>query len=179
MGVGDMRNVLDRVYGIAQWAAGACILFICAIVTVQVGLNITARIGGPEWSYTLPSYADFAGYFLAAASFFALAPTLRAGGHIRVNLLVQSLSEKPRWITELFCLLFGTVLVGYATFYAAALLHESWDYGDKSTGIIAIPLWLPQSAMVLGLFILTVALVDTLIETLIAKQPVLPDNGSE
>ena len=116
MGVGDMRNVLDRVYGIAQWAAGACILFICAIVTVQVGLNITARIGGPEWSYTLPSYADFAGYFLAAASFFALAPTWRAGGHIRVNLLVQSLSEKPRWITEVLCLLFGTVLVGYATF---------------------------------------------------------------
>jgi TRAP-type C4-dicarboxylate transport system permease small subunit len=93
--------------------------------------------------------------------------------------LVQSLSEKPRLITELFCLLFGTVLVSYATFYAAALLHESWDYGDTSTGIIAIPLWIPQSAMVLGLFILTVALVDTLIETLIAKQPVLPDNGSE
>jgi TRAP-type C4-dicarboxylate transport system permease small subunit len=130
------RRILDRLYALSGALAAAAILAICLIVTAQVTLNILARIGGPSLSYTIPSYADFAGYFLATASFMALAYTLRAGGHIRVNLVVQRLPERPRWVLEL-------------------------------------------AALALGLALLTVALIDTLVESWRAGQPVLTDSGSE
>lgn len=174
-----MRAVLDRIYKIALWCAAGCILAICAIVSVQVSLNILARIGGPEWSYTLPSYADFAGYFLAAASFFALGPTSRAGVHIRVNLVVSRLGAGPAWLAELASLVIATAVAVYATYYSAHLLYESWDYGDTSTGIIAIPLWIPQTAMVGGLALLSVAFADTLLDSLRAKSAILTDTGAE
>lgn len=174
-----LRRILDRLYALSGAVAAAAIVAICLIVTAQVSLNILARIGGPSMSFTIPSYADFAGYFLATASFMALAYTLRAGGHIRVNLVLQRLPDRPRWGLELAALALGTAMVGYATWYAGSLLHESWSYGDMSTGIVAIPLWIPQSAMLLGLLLLTVALIDTLVESWRAGRPVLTDSGSE
>ncbi|MBV1868081.1 MAG: TRAP transporter small permease [Marinosulfonomonas sp.] len=174
-----MRRFLDTTYKVAGAIAALSILGICLVVSAQVMLNILARFGGPDRSFTIPSYADFAGYFLSTASFLALAYTLRAGGHIRVNLIVQNLPERPRWLLELVALALGTAMAGYATWFAGALLGESYHYGDMSTGIIAIPLWIPQLAMVAGLGLLTIAFLDTLIEALRARAPVLIDTGSE
>ncbi|HBQ36025.1 MAG TPA: TRAP transporter small permease [Rhodobacteraceae bacterium] len=174
-----MRRILDTAYKAAGGLAALSILGICLLVSAQVMLNILARIGGPNWSFTIPSYADFAGYFLATASFMAMAYTLRAGSHIRVNLLVQNLPEKPRWILELFALSLGAVMAGYATYFTASLLGESYHYGDMSTGMIAVPLWIPQLAMVGGLGLLTIAFLDTLTEALLARAPVIHDAGME
>ncbi|MEY8097757.1 TRAP transporter small permease [Falsihalocynthiibacter sp. S25ZX9] len=174
-----LRTSLDRLYTFAAAIAALAIVAICLLVTAQVSLNILARIGGPDWSYTIPSYADFAGYFLATASFMAMAYTLRSGTHIRVNLLVQRLPEHSRWILEIGTLVIGAAVSSYATYFTAALVQESWHYGDKSTGIIAISLWIPQLTMVAGLALLTLAFVDTLLESLRAKSPILTDTGSE
>ncbi|WP_068115970.1 TRAP transporter small permease [Tropicimonas marinistellae] len=174
-----MRRVLDALYTAAGGLAALCILGICLLVSSQVGLNILARIGGPALSFTIPSYADFAGFALAAASFLAMAYTLRAGAHIRVNLLISRLPARGQWAAEIVSLALGAGIVGYATWYSVLLLAESWHYGDTSPGIVAVPLWIPQLTMVVGLGLLTVALVDTLIESIRNRAPVLVDFGSE
>jgi TRAP-type C4-dicarboxylate transport system permease small subunit len=174
-----MRRILDMLYKVSGAIAALAILAICLLVTAQVSLNILARLGGPSLSYTIPSYADFAGYFLATASFMALAYTLRASVHIRVNLVIQRLGSGPRWALEMATLAIGGLMASYATYFAFGLAAESLHYGDKSTGIIAIPLWIPQSAMVCGLALLTIAFFDTLAESFRAKSPVLHDTGSE
>ncbi len=174
-----MRRFLDTLYKISGAIAALSIVGICLVVSAQVMLNIIARVGGPGWSYTIPSYADFSGFFLATASFMALAYTLRAGGHIRVNLLVGALPPRPRWLLELLALAIGATVASYATYYTALLLGESYRYGDMSTGIVAIPLWIPQISMVAGLGLLTIAFVDTFIEAVLARAPILSDEGVE
>lgn len=174
-----MRRILDTLYNGAGVLAALSILAICLLVSAQVGLNILARIGGPSLSFTIPSYADFAGFALASASFLAMAYTLRAGAHIRVNLLISKLPTRGQWIAELVALALGAAICGYATFYAVSLLLESLQYGDTSPGIIAIPLWIPQCTMVAGLGLLTVALLDTAVESFRARGPVLIDFGAE
>ena len=47
--------------------------------------RISSLLTGQAIGLTIPSYADFTGFFLAASSFFALAHTHREGGHIRVS----------------------------------------------------------------------------------------------
>ena len=172
-----MRRGLDLLYLAGGVAAAAAIALICLVVTAQVGLNILARIGGPGYSYTIPSYADFAGFLLAAASFLALAPTLRSGVHIRVNLLTSRLPDRATWALELLVLGVSAALSGYACFYAINLTWESWDFGDMSTGMVAIPLWIPQLAMDAGLALLTIALLDTLLESLRAGHAIIADAG--
>jgi hypothetical protein len=43
---------------------------------------------------------------------------------------------------------------------------ESYLLNDLSNGILPIPLWIPQSAMALGLVLLTVAMIDELVHVL-------------
>jgi len=174
-----MRRLLDTAYLYSGGLAALSILAICLLVSAQVCLNILARLGGPDLSFTIPSYADFSGYLLASASFLALAHTLRHGTHIRVNLVISRLPECPRWVLECVTLAVATLTSFYATWFAALMTMESWQYGDKSTGIVAIPIWMPQSVMVAGLVLLSVAFLDTLIESLRAGRSVIVDHTVE
>jgi len=168
-----MRKLLDRLYVASGAIAAGFIILICLIVSAQVFLNLITKIFGAAYSVTLPSYADFAGFSLAAASFMALAYTLTRGGHIRVTLLLQTFPQKPRLMAEIFSLTLGALMSGFATYYMIRLNLESYGYGDLSTGIIAIPLWLPQLSVSCGLFILTIAFLDLLWATIMARMPVL------
>ncbi len=174
-----MRKFLDTLYNGSGFAAAGFIVLICLVVSAQVVLNLITKIFGSAYSMTIPSYADFAGFSLAAASFLALAYTLKQGGHIRVTLLLQTFGHIPRLGAELFSLGLGTLLSGYATYYMIRLNYESYDYGDLSNGIIAIPLWIPQLATSAGLLILTIAFIDLFVTTLMAREPVLENLEQE
>ncbi|HHS82691.1 MAG TPA: TRAP transporter small permease [Devosia sp.] len=174
-----MRKGLDRLYTVSGIVAAGLIVLICVVVSAQVLLNFIGRIFGAAYSYTIPSYADFAGFFLAAASFLALAYTLTRGGHIRVTLLLQMLGPRARLLADLVSLALGAALSGYATWYMFRLDFESWSFGDLSFGIIAIPIWIPQLAVSIGLLVLTIAFVDLFIQSLRAGRPVLSGPGEE
>ena len=168
-----MRRILDMLYAVSGALAAGFIALICLVVAAQVVLNLITKLFGTAYSYTIPSYADFSGFFLAAASFLALAHTLNAGGHIRVTLLINGFAPRPRLIAELFSLAVGGLLSGFSAWFMIRLNLESYDYGDLSFGIIAIPIWIPQLAVSLGLVILTIAFADLFVRTLRARAPVL------
>ena len=170
-----MRRLLDRLYLTAGWLAAAAIVAICLIVTAQVTLNLLARLFGPDWSFTIPSYADFAGFLLAGATFLALSHTLVEGGHIRVNLVVGRLPRPLAWAAELLALALGLAFSTFASWHMVGLVAESWRYGDRSPGIIAVPLWIPQTVVTLGLVILAIAFADLLVQALLRRSPVIRD----
>lgn len=174
-----MRRSLDLIYAASGGLAALSILAICLLVSAQVGLNILARLGGPEMSYTIPSYADFAGFMLAGASFLGIPYAFRHGTHIRVSLVTSRLGTGPSWALEVLSLAVATMAMGYASWFAFGLVEESLYYGDMSTGMIAVPLWIPQCVMAAGLVVTTLAMADRLVESIRARAPILTDEGAE
>ncbi len=172
-----MGPALDRLYLAAGIAAGACIAAICLLVAAQIALNGLGRAFPGTVPTTIPSYADFAGYLLAGATFLALAHTLRAGGHVRVTLVTGRLPRRMAVAADAAVLLLGLALAGLLTWYMGALTAESLHYGDMSVGIVPIPLALPQSVATAGLALLCVALVHTLVELAARREPVLTAPG--
>lgn len=170
-----MRKALDALYLASGWLAAGFIAAICALVVAQVGLNLIDRIStlatGTAIGLTIPSYADFTGFFLASASFLALAHTLRQGSHIRVNLLISHLPDSIARILEFWCVSVATLISCYFTWYTGVLVRESLLYHDLSPGMIAVPLWIPQSGMLVGLIILSIALIDQFVLLVRGKQP--------
>ncbi len=163
-----MRKFLDKLYDLSGYGAAIFIFAICLIVMAQVALNLSDNIAkyitGEAIGLTIPSYADFTGYFLAAASFMALAHTLKSGGHIRVTLLVQILPKKIQRLFEIWCLLISSAMAVFFAINIALLLHESFIYNDLSPGIVAVPIWIVISPILFGIITLAIALID---ETLI------------
>ncbi|MGH1331146.1 MAG: TRAP transporter small permease [Paracoccaceae bacterium] len=176
-----MRRILDALYLYSGVAAATFIGAIVAIVFAQVCLNLTdkiyAALVGSALGLTIPSYSDFTGFFLAAASFLALAYTLRSGEHIRVTLLTGLMPAKMQRGFEALALLIGLAMTAYATVYMYGLVGESIAFGDKSSGMVSIPIWLPQLPVLVGLAILTIALADELILVLRGKAPTYEGKG--
>ena len=162
-----MRQVLDTIYRISGGLAAAFIVAIVAVVFLQVCLNladkISAAVFGSSLGLTIPSYADFTGFFLAAATFLALAYTLRQGGHIRVTLLLTRLPARAQRGVEIMVVAVALAMSAYASWYMLLLVYESFEYGDRSSGMVSVPLWLPQLPVAFGLIILTIALLDELV----------------
>jgi len=170
-----LRGALNCLYKASGAAAALFIVGIVALVISQVSLNLVDKIfssfAGRGLGLTIPSYSEFTGFFLAAASFLALAYTLRAGGHIRVTLLTRRFSRQGQRLVEGFALASGAMMACYATFYMIFLIAESIEFNDMTSGMVAIPLWIPQLPIVLGLAILTLALVDDLLALIWNKSP--------
>jgi len=153
-----MRRILDGLY----WTGG----LLGCVFMVGIAAMITAQIVGRIAGFQVPSADDISGYFMGASTFFALAYALRRGGHIRVELLLQRLGRRSRQVFEVWCLGAASLLAGYAAWWCTFLTWESYELGDVSPGIVAIPLWLPQLAMCAGLILLTVAFVDDLVQVI-------------
>lgn len=172
-----MSRLLQRIYDLCGVVAGGLILGICLLISAQICLNALGRVAPGLLPSTIPSYADFSGFMLAGATFLALAHTLRAGGHIRVNLVVSRLPLRAQFFAELFVLAAAAGLVGYATYFMGALVVESLHYGDVSNGIIPVALWVPQGVAAFGTGLLLVAILHTLAELLVARAPILSTPG--
>jgi TRAP-type C4-dicarboxylate transport system permease small subunit len=178
-----MRRCLSILYKTSSWLGAGCIAMITLLVVCQVLLNLVDRIStlltGSAIGLTIPSYADFTGFLLAAASFFSLAYTLREGAHIRVVLLVSRLPKKVQRLVEIWCIGFGLAVSLYFTRYTAMLTYESYSYNDLSSGMIAVPIWIPQTAMLAGLVVLSVALIDELVAVCRGHNPCYAGKGEE
>ncbi len=176
-----MRKYLNLLYKISGWIAAAFLAAICLLVVCQVCLNIIDRLStfftGEAIGLTIPSYADFTGYFLAAASFLALAFTLREGGHIRVSLILNHLPTAIRFGAELWSIVLAAAISYYFTWFTFSLTHESFIYNDLSPGMVAVPIWIPQSTMLVGLLILSIALTDELFQVVRGKKPSYAGRG--
>lgn len=168
-----MRSLLDTLYLGAGWVSAFTILGIALLISAQVLLNFATRVAGLPLPSAIPSYADFSGFMLAAATFLAMPYTFRSGGHIRVSLVTVQLPQLVAHIIEIAALGLAALLAGYTCFFVFRMVQESLHFGDLSNGTIAIPLAIPQSVMALGLTLLVVAIVDSLVQTIATGKSVI------
>ena len=70
-----------------------------------------------RWSLmTFPGSTEYAGYAMAATSFFALAYTLTNGGHIRVSIFLN-LNKYTRLWLDAFAMLIASITATYFARY--------------------------------------------------------------
>jgi TRAP-type C4-dicarboxylate transport system permease small subunit len=170
-----MRRFLDRFYAATLWLAALCLLAIAALVGIQVGARILDKLlilaGFAPTGLVILSLSEFAGSLLVAASFLALAATLKAGVHIRVSMFLGLVPESVRRYLELAILAFATVACGWAAWQLSRLAYDSWRFNELSPGLVPMPLWWPQAAMAFGAASLVVALVDEFLITARSGRP--------
>jgi TRAP-type C4-dicarboxylate transport system permease small subunit len=170
-----MRGFLDGLYRAALWMAALCL----AAIGLMVGLQLAGRLidgamrlaGFVPYGFVILSLAEIAANLLAAASFLALAATLKRGAHIRVTMLLTHLDARQRRWAEAWALTAATGFSAYMTWSIGRFTYFSYVFNEVSPGVIPVPLAIPQAAMTVGVFILTIALVDELVMVLRGQPP--------
>ena len=162
-----MRSILDRLYATTQRLSAACLVAIALLVGLQlvgrIADSVLKFVGRQPYGFMIASLTEIAGYLLAAASFLALAATLKRGAHIRVTMLLSALRPSTRRFFELWVLAAASAFVGFMAASVARLVYDSIRFKEVSYGLLPIPLAIPQAAMTAGLVVLLIALLDELI----------------
>lgn len=165
-----MRYRLRPLYNLGGYLSATCLVLICTLISAQIlGRLIdilVTTLGGERIGLAIPGLAEISGFLLVGATFLGLAYTFVHGAHIRVTLLIGRLPGRYRVFVELFCLTLALLLCGYLAFYLFRLLADSIAFGETSYGLLRIPLWLPQSAMLAGIGLFCLALAESWWQTL-------------
>lgn len=152
-----MRRALDTLYWLCGWLAAVAMLTIAALILIQVGL----RFLGTQ----IKSADDIAGWALVATIILGLAPAYRHNSHIRVTLVLDRFrpGTRIRKFLERAVTALSVVLVGWATYVAVHFVWESYVYNELNQGLLAVPMWIPQSFMAFGFIVFFIALLDDLV----------------
>lgn len=185
---------LDGVYLASGVVAAGFMVTILGLIVAQM---IARWTGTP-----LPGTTSFAGYAMAATSFFALAHALTRGAHIRVSIILNANDFTRRWL-DLFAVFMGAIIATYFARYAikgnffSEMLNDrtqgqdqipAWverafalDFEGMSTaeGLVYTPLWIPQLAMSIGTVLLAICLWDILIRMCVTREPQIVSEGVE
>lgn len=125
-------RILDGVY----FASGA----IAACFMVTILLLIVAQMVARWTSVALPGTTEFAGYAMAATSFFALCHALTRGAHIRVSIILNWNRHTSRWL-DLFAVFGAAVIATYFARFAVKTNMFSEMLNDRTQGQDQIPEW--------------------------------------
>jgi TRAP-type C4-dicarboxylate transport system permease small subunit len=158
-----IRTALDRLYLFAGYLAG---LFMIVIFVLMMILSAGRPLG-----INLPAGDDLVSWCMAAMAFLGLAHTFRYGEMIRVGLLIDRVTGRPRRIMEITALTVGCAFIGFFAWNAAAMTYDSWRFHDMAQGVLAVPIWIPQLGYSGGLAILFVAFLDELIHVVCGGEP--------
>ena len=159
----SMRKFLDKLY-LACGAIGASFIAI-------IGFLMIAQSVLREFGVKTGAVNDVVAWCCAAAAFFAMAHAFKHGDFVRVTLLLDRLNAKTRRIFEAGSLFIGTLATAYLAYAAIAFTLESYQFNDVAQGLLALPLWIPQSSFAIGSILLFIAVLDELIIVLMGGVP--------
>jgi TRAP-type C4-dicarboxylate transport system permease small subunit len=162
-----MRQVVDSIKLVSRLcgyvAAGLIALgvaAICHMVFVRYVLN----------QHTIWQ-TDFVTYSLIAATFVGSPYVLMTRGHVNVDVLPHYAG--PRWRRRLavFAALVSLVFSGTLAVLAAALWKEAWDNQWVSDTMWRARLWIPYSAMPIGLGVLSLQCLADALGLISGREP--------
>ncbi len=170
-----LTRSLDAIYKAAGVLAGVFLVAICVIVVAQ----IIAR----QMETIIPSADQFAGFCLAATSFLGLAYSFRSGSHIRVTLFTQALTGFAARFFVIVALAVAAAISSLLAWETLKMVVQNATRGEVTSGLVPIPLWLPQLGMAAGVALFAIAIIEDLVSAAMGRPAAFeqsePADGSQ
>lgn len=151
----QLLALVDKLsWGAAQVAVAALIamtLLITFEVIVRKSFDISTKIAH-----------DFSGYLLVVLTFFGAAITLKAGRHLRVTVLFARLNQRIQSILYKIYLIIGISFVLVLLWASSEFVMNAYTKGWLTESVIAIPEFIPEAFIPLGLLFFVLQLVAQL-----------------
>jgi TRAP-type C4-dicarboxylate transport system permease small subunit len=146
----DGIDMLGRLDG---WLGALCLAALTCLMLAEVAVRALSDVF-PAVPADIPVAWEYSSYLMAAAFTFGAAMTLRAGGHIRVTLVLARVSPAiRRWLETVL----ATLGTGFTAFLAYAMVNFTWrSFVSEQVSISSgSPLWMPQALVTFGVCLLT------------------------
>lgn len=142
-----LQRAADVLAGGMALASGAAFLLLAAYLVVDVSARYFLGV-------STAAADELSGYALGAGGMFALAHALRAGAHVRIDVLLPHLPGRIRAALDHAAM---TLMAAFASTLAVALWGlaiDSYQIDARALSHLRTPLVLPQALMALGVTML-------------------------
>lgn len=148
---------IDRLGRLDGWIGAGCLVALTTLMLTEVAVRALSNFL-PFVPASISVAWEYSAYLMAACFTFGAAMTLRAGGHIRVALVLGALTPGGRRVLETAAALVGAAFTG---FLALAMVRFTWtSFSSGQTSISSgTLLWIPQSAITFGFVLLALQFV--------------------
>jgi TRAP-type C4-dicarboxylate transport system permease small subunit len=155
------QRFADHLALAATYLAAACLFALTLLVLAEVGLGILNRLfsGLPK---DIAIAWEYSAYLMGAAFMLGSGLTLRAGMHVRVELLLQGGKARLARRYELLSSLIGTIVAGLMAWTFTAFAIRSFLTNQASQDSFT-PLWIPQAPLALGAIVLALEMIARLL----------------
>lgn len=148
---------IDHLSDLGGALGAVCLLILAVMISYEVGVRYFT--GKPTtWILQISVYLSMAIGFLGAAY------ALKRDSHFAITFFVDLLSEHKKRILRVFT---NLLCIAYSiTFIVKGLemAYTSYKYEDVSTGLLAVPLWIPGLLLPLGGFLLALQFFNKLMD---------------
>ncbi|MEZ5891350.1 MAG: TRAP transporter small permease [Xanthobacteraceae bacterium] len=150
---------LSLLCGIAAAALiAAAVVVVCQMVFIRYVLN----------DHTIWQ-TDFVTFGLVAATFIGAPYVLMTKGHVNVDVLPMVIGERGRFVLAVIATALSLAFALVMTVLTFQFWHEAWENNWQSESIWRARLWIPYSAMPIGLGVLTLQYIADFLELVTAR----------
>lgn len=142
-----VTRILDRISDLTGFMAGMMMLFGFVIVLIEIVLRAL-------FTKTLYITNEYSAYMTVGITFLGLAYTLKEDGHIRMTFLHSLLKGKSVIILDIITFIVGIAFFSIITYITGKFAIGSYLIGSRSMQITRTLLWVPQSLIPIGSFIM-------------------------
>ncbi|MBS3651775.1 TRAP transporter small permease [Pseudaminobacter sp. 19-2017] len=138
---------LERIAGAISWISGVIAALLIVIVLAITALSVFKRY---VLGHSLLGVDEATGFLVVAIVMAGAAEAYRRGDHIGIDLLLENVGSRTRWLLDLWAdiaVLVFSVLLLVTAWHTVAFSRQ---FGAYSSGYLELPMWIPQSTMLLG-----------------------------
>ena len=136
-----------------------CALFLVVSIVLIAAEAVARNVFATSFQIT----DEVCGYLLVALTFLSMSVAEAHGAFHRVELVQARLSFAARLISQMVFDFVSLVASALVTWQLYRLASNSWRAEDVAPTPLQTPLWLPQSAMAIGMLLLCFALIRTMV----------------
>lgn len=148
----DILKLWDRM---EEQVGGLFLLISVLLVFAQIVLRAVFNIG-------ISGMYELATFSATFSVFFTASLGIRRNTHIRVDLVSNLVSPRAAFALEIAVQVLMLVVCAGLTYSGYLLVDESLMLGDRTTGTIAVPMWIPQMIMPVGGLLMTLRVIQRL-----------------
>ena len=147
------------------WMGAACLATLTCLMLGEVLVRALSDIF-PWVPADIPIAWEYSSYLMAAAFTFGAAMTLRAGGHIRVSLLLANATPSLRRLLDIASAAVALVFMAFLAYAMVKFTYASYAKGQTSISSDT-PLWIPQAVVTFGMVLLALQFLARIIQALL------------
>jgi len=151
MSSGAPARPFDLIERISLWLSAFCLIGMAVLMLLEVVLR-------GALNSTTEHSDELVGYLLIGVSFLSLALCQSRGAFHRVEMVQMRLGPRGQAVSALIFDILSFAYIALTDWYFLQFVISSYDREAAAPTMLATPLWIPETAMIVGATLLLIVL---------------------